>query len=61
MYFYVRLHFIEMSSEHSNFVLLLVPFFINGNSMLFAGIMHLICTLLLINYAAMWSLTHITV
>lgn len=27
MYFYVRLHFIEMSSKHSNFVLLLVPFY----------------------------------
>lgn len=26
MYFYVRLHFIEMSSKHSNFVLLLVSF-----------------------------------
>lgn len=26
MCFYVGLHFIEMSSKHSNFILLLVPF-----------------------------------
>lgn len=45
MYFYVRLHFLEMNSNHSNFVLYLY-LFTSGNSMLFAGIMHLICTLL---------------
>lgn len=60
MYFYVRLHFFEMSSKHSNFVLLFVPFYkwkLHGICRYHASFLHIT----LIKYAAMWSLTHISV
>lgn len=60
MYFYVRLHFLEMSSKRSNFVLLLVPFYkwkLHAVCRYHASYLHIS----LIKYAAMWSFTHISV
>lgn len=60
MYFYVRLNFPEMNRKHSNFVLLLVPFYkwkFHAVCRYHASYLHIT----LIKYAAVWSLTHISV